>query len=120
MSVRTNLIAIAIAAAALPAAFAQTTSVFVGGEAGWVDRPVQSAVTRTQVQSEFLRFRAAPPADANVGRTVSAEEGYAFPAHMYARQGGKWVCIDKIAHNPAPAAIKSPAEARAFQQQYPA
>lgn len=114
MSVRSNLIVLAIATAALPAAFAQSTSVFVGGEAGWLDRPVQSSATPAQ------RFGAAPGADANVGRFVSAEEGYAFPAHMYARQGGQWVCIDRIAHNPAPAAIKSPSEERAFQQQYPA
>lgn len=120
MSVRRHLIVLAIAVTALPAAFAQSTTVLVGGEAGWIDRPVQSSVTPAQVQSEFLRSRAAPVADANVGRTVSAEEGYAFPAHMYAREGGKWVCIDRIAHNPTPDAIRSPAEERAFQQQYPA
>ena len=112
MSVRSSLIVLAVAATALPAAFAQSTSVFVGGEAGWIDRPVQSAVAPAQVQGDT--------AAANVGRTVSAEEGFAFPAHMYARQGGSWVCIDKIAHNPKPDAIKSPAEEQAFEQQYPA
>lgn len=119
MSVRQHAIVLAIATLALPAAFAAQPGTFVGGEAGWVDRPVQSSQSAAQVRGEFLRFRAAPVA-ADGGRYVGGEEGYAFPAHMYARQGGKWVCIDKIAHNPKPDAIKSPAEEEAFQQQYPA
>lgn len=119
MSVRHHVIALAIATLGLPAAFAQTTAVFVGGEAGWIDRPVQTSLTPQQVRSEFLRFRGNPVAP-DGGRYVGGEEGYAFPAHTYAVRDGRLVCTDKIAHNPAPAAIKSPAEAQRFQQQYPA
>ncbi len=117
MSVRTNIIIAALATLAVPAVFAQ--SVFVGGERGWIDQPVQSSLTRAQVTSEFLAFRANPIA-ADGGRFVGGEAGYMFPAHTYARVNGQWVCTDKIAHNPAPDAIRSDGEKRLFQQQYPA
>ena len=79
MSVRRSALVIALAVLAVPAVFAQSASVFVGGEAGYV-----------------------------------------IPAHTYARVNGEWVCTDKIAHNLAPDAIKTPAELRAFRQQFPA
>lgn len=116
MSFRTSTIALALATLAAPG-FAQ--SVFVGGEQGWIDRPVQSSLTRQQVTSEYLAFRAKPVAP-DGARFVGGEMGYVFPAHTYARVNGQWVCTDKIAHNAPPAAIKSPAEQRAFQAQYPA
>ena len=116
MSIRTSTIVLALATAAAPV-FAQ--SVFVGGERGWIDQPVQSAQTRQQVTSDYLAFRSNPVAP-DGGTFVGGEMGYVFPAHTYARVNGQWVCTDKIAHNPAPAAVKSNAERRAFQAQYPA
>jgi hypothetical protein len=97
---------------------AQAQSVFVGGEMGWVDRPVQSSLTRAAVTKEFQAFRATPVA-ADGGQFVGGEAGYVFPQHTYARVNGQWVCTDKIAHNPKPDPIKSGAERRAFVQQYP-
>jgi len=117
MSFRTSTIVLALATLAAPAAFAE--SVFVGGEQGWIDRPVQSRLTRGQVTSEYLAFRNNPVAP-DGGQFVGGEMGYVFPAHTYARVNGQWVCTDKIAHNPAPAAIKSPVEQRAYEAQYPA
>ncbi len=119
MSVRKNVVIIALSVLAVPAVFAQSSSIFVGGERGWIDQPVRSNLTREQVRSEFLQFRKNPVA-ADGGRFVGGEAGYVFPQHTYAYENGKWVCTDKIAHNPAPAAIKTPAERSAFQQQYPA
>jgi len=119
MSLRTSTIVLALAALALPSAFAQSVSVFVGGEQGWVDQPLQSSLTREQVTNEYLAFRKNPVAP-DGGQFVGGERGYVFPAHTYARVNGQWVCTDKIAHNPAPVAIKSPAEQRAFEAQYPA
>ena len=117
MSVRTSTIVLALATIAAPAAFAQTS--FVGGERGWIDRPVQSSLTRQQVSNEYLAFRGNPVAP-DGGQFVGGEMGYVFPAHTYARVNGQWVCTDKIAHNPPPAAVKSPAEQRAYQARYPA
>jgi hypothetical protein len=119
MTLRTNAIILAVATIALPAAFAQSAGRFVGGEAGWVDRPVQTSGSSSQVANEFLQFRANPVA-ADGGRYVGGEEGYAFPAHTYAIKNGQWVCTDKIAHNPKPDAIKSPVEEKLFQRVYPA
>jgi hypothetical protein len=118
MSVRTNVIALALAAAAVPAAFAQSSSVFVGGERGWIDRPVQSSTTREQVTSEYLQFAANPVAP-DGGRYVGGQEGYVFPKHIVGLQDGKLICFDKIAHNAAPATPSS-AEMREFRQQNPA
>lgn len=59
MSVRTNAIVLALATVAAPS-FAQ--SVFVGGEQGWIDQPVQSRLTREQVTGEYLAFRQNPVA----------------------------------------------------------
>ena len=117
MSVRTSTIVLALATIAAPAAFAQSS--FVGGERGWIDQPVQSRLTHQQVTDEYLAFRS-NPAGADGGQFVGGEMGYVFAAHTYARVNGQWVCTDKIAHNPAPAAVKSPAERSAFQAQYPA
>ncbi len=116
MSIRISTIVLALATIAAPG-FAQ--SVFVGGERGWIDQPMQSGVTRQQVTSEYLALRADPVA-ADGGTVVGGEMGYLFPAHTYARVNGQWVCTDRIAHNPAPAAVRSGAEQRAFQAQYPA
>jgi hypothetical protein len=119
MSARNTLLALALATMGVPAAFAQSAGVFVGGERGWVDRPVQSTLSREQVRSEFLQFRGNPVA-ADGGQFVGGEAGYLFPAHTYARVNGQWVCTDKIAHNPRPDAMKSGTERTAFLQQYPA
>jgi hypothetical protein len=118
MSVRNTAVILALSAMAAPVALAQTASVFVGGEMGWVDRPVQSSLSRAQVTSEFLAFRSNPTAP-DGGQFVGGEAGYIFPQHTYARVNGQWVCTDKIAHNAPPNAIKTDAERRMFLEQYP-
>lgn len=105
MSIRHNVTVLAILTLGLPAAFAQTTAQFTGGEAGWSERPAQTSVTRAQVRSEFLRFRSNPVAP-DGSRYVGGEQGYTLPV--------------PIAHNPPPPAIKSAAEQKQFEQQYPA
>lgn len=117
MSVRHTALVIAFAAMGISAAQAQST--FVGGEIGFVDQPVQSTLTRAQVLRELEAFQRNPVAP-DGGRYVGGEVGYVFPQHTYARVNGEWVCTDKIAHNRAPDAIKSPTERRAFVEQYPA
>lgn len=53
---RTALIA-AVAAAFIPAAFADTGATWVGGEVGFVSHPVQSTRTREQVRNELMTFQ---------------------------------------------------------------
>lgn len=118
MSYRTTALVLALAATGgLSAAHAD--SIFVGGERGWIDRPVQSTLTREAVRQELLAFRSNPVAP-DGGQFVGGEAGYVYPQHTYAMVKGEWVCTDKIAHNQKPAAIRSGAERRAFLEQYPA
>ena len=118
MSVRNTALVLALAATGgLSAAHAE--GIFVGGERGWIDRPVQSTLTREAVRQELLAFRRNPVAP-DGGQFVGGEAGYVFPQHTYARVNGEWVCTDKIAHNPAPNPIKTDAERRLFIEQFPA
>jgi len=118
MSVRNTAVIFAFAAlGGLSAAQAGTTSVFVGGEIGFVDRPVPSTLTREAVRKEFLAFRANPVAP-DGGQFVGGEAGYIFPQHTYAMVNGQWVHTDKIAHNPKPSLKRTDAERRLFLEQY--
>jgi hypothetical protein len=117
MSVRKIAVIFALAATGGLSA-AQADSIFVGGERGWVDRPVSSTLTRAAVSKEFQAFRANPVAP-DGGQFVGGEAGYIFPQHTYARVNGQWVCTDKIAHNPKPNLNKTDAERRLFLEQYP-
>lgn len=119
MSVRTSLIIFALAATGLSVAHAQNTSTGVGGELGFVDGPAQSTLSREQVRQELLAFQVAPLA-ADGARYVGGEVGYVPEQHAFARVDGQWVCIDNIAHNAKPEAVKSDAEKRLFLQLFPA
>ncbi len=119
MSFRQTALILALAATGLSAAHAGTSSTFVGGEMGWVDRPMQSTITREQVRQELQAFRSNPVAP-DGGQFVGGEAGYIFPAHTYARVNGQWVCTDKIAHNAKPNPNKTAAEQRLFIEQNPA
>jgi hypothetical protein len=117
MSLRHTVFILALAAAGLSAANAQSTSTFVGGEIGFIDRPMQSTLTREAVRQQLQTFRSNPIA-ADGGQFVGGEMGYVFPQHGYARVNGQWVHTDRIAHNPKPSLNKTDAERRLFLEQY--
>ena len=119
MSVRKSILVLAFAAFGISAAHAQATSTWVGGEAGFVDRPVQSTLSRDEVRQALLSYRANPVA-ADGARLVGGEVGDVAEQHAFARVDGQWVCIDKIAHNAKPDAVRTAAERRAFRELYPA
>lgn len=106
MSVRRTALIFALATIGLSGAQAQTTSTFVGGEIGFVDRPVQSTLTRDAVRREFEAARANPAAP-DGGKFVGGELGYVFPQHQ-------------VPHTPKPSWKKTDAERRLFLEQYPA
>lgn len=60
----------------LSAASGGTASTFVGGEAGFVDRPVASTVTREQVRQEFTAFRRNPVLNEGATVYVGGEQGH--------------------------------------------
>lgn len=117
MNIRKSILAISLAAAALPAAFADN---FVGGEAGWETHPANTALTREQVQREYQAFRA-HPVYADGTAMIQGEAGY-----VQAVQG---TSVDRTPAGPhthslgntgAPAAAVplTDAEERAYRQQY--
>jgi hypothetical protein len=56
MSVRVNVLAIVLAATAAGGfTAARADSVFVGGEMGWIDRPVQSTLSAEAVRAEAIK-----------------------------------------------------------------
>ena len=103
MSIRKTLFAVAIAAAAAPAAFANTGSTWVGGEIGFVNHPTQ-ARTRAEVQAELQDFLR------NGGKVPSGEVGVYVPAaheHTYVYENGRRVHADELntmGNNAAPRA----------------
>ena len=118
MNIRKTILALSVAVAAIPAAFADD---FVGGEAGWVTNQVKSHLTREQVQREYEAFRAHPVFfDGTV--MIQGDAGY-----VSALQGG---LLDHIPRGPqasalgnvgGPTAKPAPAteaERRAVREQY--
>jgi hypothetical protein len=57
-------------------AYAGTTSIFVGGEAGFIDQPVASTLTGEQVRQEFQAFRRNPVLNDGTTVYVGGEQGY--------------------------------------------
>ena len=118
MSVLKTVLALALAGAAIPAAFANSGSTWVGGEQGFATHAVQSTRSHADVQKEFLAFRN-NPVTADGGRAVGGEAGYVPAQHSYAIQGGRLIHTDSIAHNtPKPSLVMSAAERRLFKEQY--
>ncbi|HQS39074.1 MAG: DUF4148 domain-containing protein [Burkholderiaceae bacterium] len=118
MLFRKTVFALALAGAAIPAAFANSGGTWVGGEQGFETHTVQSTTSRADVQKELQAFRKNPKT-AEGGRLVGGEAGYIPPQHSYAFQDGRLVHTDSIAHNtPKPSLAMTDAERTLFQEQY--
>lgn len=96
MSLRTITAAFLLAAAITPAALASSGSTWAGGEAGFVDHPMPSQVTRAQVRDELLAFLR-NPVDSTGGRLVGGEQGYVPHQHSYVVKNGSKVHSDGFA-----------------------
>ncbi len=118
MLFRKTVFALALAGAAVPVAFANSGSTWVGGELGFETHAVQSTNSRANVQKELQAFRK-NPVTADGGTLVGGEAGYIRPQHSYAFQGGKLVHTDSIAHNTSkPSLAMTAAERRLYQELY--
>jgi hypothetical protein len=113
MSFRTITTALALAAAATPAAFAAPGATWVGGEIGFQESPFRSQVSREQVRQDLMSFKA-NPVDAAGGRFVGGEQGYVPHQHTYVVREGMKVHTDGFAATMGmgPAAPYQPAKAR--------
>ncbi|HQR97021.1 DUF4148 domain-containing protein [Polaromonas sp.] len=118
MLFRKTVFALALAGAAIPAAFANSGGTWVGGEQGFETHTVQSTKSRADVEKELDAFRK-NPTTAEGGTLVGGEVGYIPPQHSYAFQDGRLVHTDSIAHNtPKPSLAMTDAERTLFQEQY--
>ena len=93
MLIRKTVLALALAGAAVPAAFAN----------GGYERPFESSAasstkSRSDVQKELEAFRKNP---VGAGGTILSDRDARFvpPQHSYGFQNGKLVHTDKIAHD---------------------
>lgn len=123
MNIRKTFLAMAVAAAAIPTAFANTGTTFVGGEVGYQTHGTNSAVTRAQVLDELAAFRAHPVQhDGTV--FVGGEIGYASPidgAFANRSPAGPHTHVLGNTRSPAMAGAAAPlteTERRAYREQY--
>lgn len=103
MSVRRTALALAISTLGLSTAYASTASTFVGGEAGFVDRPVASTVSREQVRQEFEAFRSDPLLNGGATVYVGGEQGYVDrPVSRTTREAVRKELLERHARFAAP------------------
>lgn len=87
---KTTTLALLLAVLAAPAAFAQSDAVWVGGDIGWMSRPVASTRSSSDVLAEFMKFRANPVL-ADGSTYVGGEEGVIQHRHTYVVRDGVMV-----------------------------
>lgn len=115
MLFRKTIFALALVGAALPTAFANSGSTWIGGERGFEFHAGQSTKSRADVQKELEAFRK-NPVTADGGTLVGTDARYIFPAHSYAFQGGTLAHTDSIAHNtPQPGLAMTDAERHQYR-----
>lgn len=118
MIIRKTILAVALGAASIPAAFANSGSTWVGGEIGFESHPVQSSKSRAEVISEFQAFRR-NPVTADGGVFVGGELGYVPHQHTFAVENGRRVHADQYASTtPVQSRTMSDVERRATREQY--
>ena len=118
MLFRQTAFALALAGAAIPAAFANNGSAPVRGEQGFETHAMPSTKSRVDVQRELAAFRK-NPMTAGGGTFTLGETGYVFPQHSYDFKGSKLVHSDTIDYNKQEPSLAMTSEGRhAFRKQY--
>lgn len=121
MSIRKTIVALALVAAAVPAAFANTHTGWAGNERGvsLIEANTNTSTkTRAEVMQELQAFRNNPVA-ADGSKFVNNERGSVPAQHSYAFQGGTLVHTDTIAHNTAkPSVVLTDADKRRNRELY--
>ena len=120
MSIRKTIVALALVGAALPAAFANNGTTWMGSDRGFERHPGNSSSTKTRVEvmQELQAFRK-NPVTADGGRIVNTERGFVPAQHSYAFQGGVLAHTDTIAHDTAkPGVVMTDADKRRNRELY--
>jgi len=125
MSIRKTIVALVLAGAALPGAFAASHTGWAGNErgVGIIQSSVNASAsastkTRAEVVQELQAFRS-NPVTADGSRFVDNERGFAPARHSYAFEGGALVHTDTFAHNTAkPSTALTDADKRRNRELY--
>ena len=123
MSIRKTIVAFALVAAAIPAAFANSHTGWAGNERGVSlieanTNTSPSTKTRAEVMQELQDFRN-NPVFADGSKFVNNERGFIFAQHSYAFQGGALVHTDTLAHDTAkPSVVLTDADKRLNRELY--
>ena len=121
MSIRKTIVALALVAAAVPAAFANSHTGWAGNERGvsLIEANTSASTkTRAEVMQELQDFRNNPVA-ADGSRFIDNERGFVPAQHSYAFQGGTLVHTDTIAHNTVkPSVVLTDADKRRNRELY--
>ena len=121
MSIRKTIVDLALVAAAVPAAFANSHTGWAGNERGvsLIEANTgTSTKTRAEVMQELQAFRNNPVA-ADGSRLIDNERGFVPAQHSYAFQGGTLVHTDTIAHNTVkPSVVLTDADKRRNRELY--
>jgi len=120
MSIRKTIVALALAGAAVPSAFASSGTTWMGSDRGFESHPGNSTSTKTraEVMQELQAFRA-NPVTADSGKIVNTDRGFVPAQHSYAFQGGALVHTDKLAHDTAkPSTVLTDADKRRNRELY--
>ncbi len=113
------IVAAALAALAVPAAFASSGTTLVNNEAGVRSHAMPaSGKTRAQVLDELEAFKK-NPISADGGRYVGGEAGWVYVDHKFDLRGGRLVHADSIDHHaPRPNPTMTPQERDQYRQLY--
>lgn len=121
MSIRKTIVALALVAAAVPAAFANTHTGWAGNERGvsLIEANTSASTkTRADVMQELQAFRN-NPVTSDGSKLVDNERRVAPPRHSYAFEGGALVHTDTFAHDTAkPSTALTDADKRRNRELY--
>ena len=118
MSIRKTIVALALAGAALPAAFANSGVTQSATFRDFQYHATNSTKSRADVQQELEAFRK-NPFTADGTKIVNTDKGFISPQHSYAFQGGNLVHTDSLAHDtPKPSLVMTDAEKRLQRELY--
>lgn len=114
------LLAVAIGALIVPAAFASTGTTPANNERGYTTHAMPaSGLTRDQVRAELDAFKR-NPLNADGARYVGGEIGWEIQGHKSEWRNGKLVHTDTIDHNaPRASTLVTPQSRAEFDKLYP-
>ncbi|HQS41749.1 MULTISPECIES: DUF4148 domain-containing protein [unclassified Polaromonas] len=122
MLFRKTVFVLALAGAALPAAFANSGTTWSGADGGdhlYAQSNSGNSANRSDVKKELAASLKNPVANDPSTWVGADASSNTFPQHSYAFQGGKLVHTDNIAHDtPKPSRVMPATQQNLFTERY--